>query len=89
MGHSPPVNEIPGGTVSNLLNEGGMATSLGHVARGFGRASDITQQFIKNNTAISVLPGNILNIGHNVFSLKHLFLIYKNLQIKMLRNYSY
>lgn len=74
MGHSPPVNEIPGGTVSNLLNEGGKATSLGHVARGFGRASYITQQFIKNNTAISV-PGNILNIGHNVFSLKHLFLM--------------
>lgn len=32
--HSPPVNEIPRETVSNLLNEGGMATSPGHVARG-------------------------------------------------------
>jgi len=44
MGHSPPVNEVSGGTVSNLFNEGGMATSPGHAARGFGSASYITQQ---------------------------------------------
>lgn len=44
--------------MSNLLNEGGMATSPGHVARGFGRTSSITQQFIKNKTAMSV-AGNM------------------------------
>lgn len=40
--------------MSNLLNEGGMATSPGHVARGFGRPHISRNNLSKNITAMSV-----------------------------------